>query len=543
MALMDIGGGRFYDPATGEITTAPPAAPTYLAAGQQYSTAGPLHQDILQHFAGAQNPNLVASAQNYQGVQPIIRNGFSFTPTFAGIDGGTDSQRGGGFTGIAAWDGKSPKFSQYDAQGNYLGDYDVSHHSLMETIAPLIPALFAGGAMLAAGGAGAGAGAAGGFAGGGAGAADAAAAAAAESAAAGGAGAGLGGAEIGAANALSDAAAYGGLSSSAWEGAGLGAAGAGAGAAGAVFNPAVDSQLASTQLGITGSQAAADAAAAGIPSVSISNLASTNPGLWDSLVQKLGASGAQDFLKSMGGPGGAASSLSGWASLLSPAMTAVGGYLQNQAAGNAADAQLQASNNGIAENRRQFDTVRGLLQPYVDAGNGALGAYQNLSGLKGNDAQQAELTALQGGPQFGSLVQQGENAILQNAAATGGLRGGNTQDALANYRTNVLSGLIDKQLGRYGSLINTGQASAAGVGNAALSTGQQVSALMQQGGAAQAGGIVAGSNAITNALGGIGGFFAGQNATASGPPPNPYATPYGAPYGAGVAPNYAQRAF
>lgn len=218
-----------------------------------------------------------------------------------------------------------------------------------------------------------------------------------------------------------------------------------------------------------------------------------------------------------------------WTDLISPALQAIGGAYTSYQAGNAADAQIAAGDRGIAENRRQFDTVMTLLSPYMGAGTEALGSYRALSGAAGAPAQQSAITALQGTPQFGSLVKQGEDAILQNASATGGLRGGNTQGALADRRTQILSGLIDQQLGRYGSLIQTGQNSAAGVGTAAMGTGQQVSNLMQQQGAATAGGIVAGTNAFTNALGGVGGYFAGSGFT-----PNtsaPAATSYG---GAGI---------
>lgn len=199
-----------------------------------------------------------------------------------------------------------------------------------------------------------------------------------------------------------------------------------------------------------------------------------------------------------------------WTDLIGPAMQAIGGAYQANQAGNAADAQVQATNNGIAENGRQFDVVRQLLAPYVNAGTDSLGRYRGLAGVDGPQAQQDAITALQATPQFGALTKQGEDAILQNASATGGLRGGNVQTGLANYRTNVLSGLIDQQLGRYGSLINIGQNSAAGTGSAAMTTGTNNANLMQQAGAAQAGGIVASTNAITNALGGVGGFAAGR---------------------------------
>lgn len=230
-----------------------------------------------------------------------------------------------------------------------------------------------------------------------------------------------------------------------------------------------------------------------------------------------GGSGLMDAIKAgasklLGGGGGGMS----WTDFIGPALNLVGGAIQSNAAGDAADAMAGASREGIAENRRQFDTVRKLLSPYVNAGSGALTSYQALSGALGPRAQAQAINALQGSPQFTNLVQQGEDAILQNASATGGLRGGNTQDALAEFRSNVLSSLIDKQLGRMGGLATMGQNSAAGVGTAALNTGGRNAELMQQLGATQAGGILAGNNAIVRALGGAGGFFMGNNAARGG---------------------------
>lgn len=230
--------------------------------------------------------------------------------------------------------------------------------------------------------------------------------------------------------------------------------------------------------------------------------------------------GASTLLGGGGGGGGIGGAMS-WTDWISPVMQLVGGaYTANQA-GNAADAQSGAAQAGIDETRRQFEVVRQLLAPYVAAGNEGLANYRALSGAAGPQAQQAAITALEGTPQFGSLVRQGEEAILQNASATGGLRGGNTQGALANYRTDVLSGLINQQLGRYGSLVQVGQNSAAGTGSAAMTSGQQVANLLQQQGAAEAGGIVASTNAITNAVGGMGGFLAGRYGGAA-PAPSPY---------------------
>src|ERR1041385_3752111 len=113
----------------------------------------------------------------------------------------------------------------------------------------------------------------------------------------------------------------------------------------------------------------------------------------------------------------------------------VSGNAQKKAANTAANAQQQASEAGIAEQQRQFDEVRKLLAPYVNAGTGALGAQQNILGLNGAEAQRQAMAGIESSPQFASLSQQGENAILANASATGGLRGGNVQGALAQFRS------------------------------------------------------------------------------------------------------------
>lgn len=237
-----------------------------------------------------------------------------------------------------------------------------------------------------------------------------------------------------------------------------------------------------------------------------------------------GAGGGSSFLGAIGSALGGGGGGTGWASLIAPAMSAVGGWMQSNAAEDAAAAQMGAAREGIGENRRQFDKVMELLNPYIQAGGRGLDTYEALAGSKGPQAQAAAIAQLQQGSEYGSLVSEGENAILQNASATGGLRGGNTQASLAQFRPKLLASLIDRQLGRFDRLTQFGQNSAAGAGTAALQTGTNNANLMQQAGAAQAGGIVAGSNAITNAMGNVGGFFAGYGVPGGGvTPPNPYA--------------------
>lgn len=181
---------------------------------------------------------------------------------------------------------------------------------------------------------------------------------------------------------------------------------------------------------------------------------------------------------------------------------------QRKAGEAAAGAELEASKAGIAENRRQFDALQKILAPYNQAGVQALERKSALAGLSGPEAQAALIKEIEASPLFTSTVEQGESAILASASATGGLRGGNVQGALAQFRPAVLNEIIAGEHSRLGELINVGQSSAAGVGAAGLRTGVNISNLTTQGGAAVAGGHIARGNAtvqqmqaIDNAIG------------------------------------------
>lgn len=206
-----------------------------------------------------------------------------------------------------------------------------------------------------------------------------------------------------------------------------------------------------------------------------------------------------------------------WGNLLTsfsgPLATLISSGFKTSAANDAAGAQGAAAQLGIEEQRRQFDAVRALLQPYVSAGTGALTGQQNLLGLNGATAQQGAYDMLQNSPAFTSLTKTGENAILQNASATGGLRGGNTQAALAQFRPALLAQMIDSQFKNLGGLTGIGANAAAGVGNVGMQTGTNVTNLLQQQGAAQAGAALAGGRSQAEAIGALGGglgLFAGM---------------------------------
>lgn len=172
-------------------------------------------------------------------------------------------------------------------------------------------------------------------------------------------------------------------------------------------------------------------------------------------------------------------------------------------AGKAAAAQNEADQAAIDEQRRQFDAIQVLLKPYVDAGSASVGAQKDLLGLNGNAAQQSAIDALKAGPAYTSAIKSGTEQILQNAAATGGLRGGNTQNALSRYGGDLLTNLVNNQFSNLGSLTSIGQNAAANTGNAGQTSANNISGLLQSQGANQAGAYLANANAnnqIANSL-------------------------------------------
>lgn len=177
---------------------------------------------------------------------------------------------------------------------------------------------------------------------------------------------------------------------------------------------------------------------------------------------------------------------------------------QKKAANAAAGAQMEASEKGVEEQRRQFDAVQKLLKPYADAGLSGLTGQQDLLGINGTAAQQAAIGNINNSAEMQTYLQQGENAILQNASATGGLRGGNTQAALAQFRPQLLNQLINQRYQNLAGMTALGQNAAAGTGNAGMQTASNISNLYQQSGAAQAGAALASGQATANAWNGVG---------------------------------------
>lgn len=222
---------------------------------------------------------------------------------------------------------------------------------------------------------------------------------------------------------------------------------------------------------------------------------------------------------------GTTTAILGAAALTAGAST-VSGAKGASAAKAAANTQTAAQGQAIEEQRRQFDVIRELLKPYVEAGKpdltqpyigagpGALEAMQGLVGLRGAAEQKAAIEQIKQSADYKELARQGEEAILQNASATGGLRGGNIQGALAQFRPALLNQLIESRYGKLAgltslgassaqNLLGIGQASAAGTAGAGQQSASNIGNLLAAQGQAQAAGQIGAANAFAQGAGGI----------------------------------------
>jgi len=193
----------------------------------------------------------------------------------------------------------------------------------------------------------------------------------------------------------------------------------------------------------------------------------------------------------------------------------IGGVVASSSASKAAKAQVQSAEAAAAEQRAAREELRTLLNPYVSAGTPALQAQMAALGLSGPEAQAKYVAEQEQSPIFQALAQQGENAILANASATGGLRGGNVQGALAQFRPALLNQFLEQQYGRLGGMTTLGQQSAAGVGSAGMTAATNIGEALTAAGQARAGGALAQGQAFNQALGTVTGFLTSDKGQAA----------------------------
>lgn len=168
----------------------------------------------------------------------------------------------------------------------------------------------------------------------------------------------------------------------------------------------------------------------------------------------------------------------------------IGGGKGKKASKKAEAAQLEYLNKALGEQRRQFDLTRSDYAPYLATGLSGLDQLGDLIGVNGADAQSAGLVNIQNSPELAALIRNGEEAVLQNASATGGLRGGNIQTGLANFRADTFANQLQTQIARLAGLAGLGQGATDSVSAFGQQKANNVSNLFGQMGDVRAGGLL-----------------------------------------------------
>lgn len=164
------------------------------------------------------------------------------------------------------------------------------------------------------------------------------------------------------------------------------------------------------------------------------------------------------------------------------------GIFGGKGAKAATKAQTQALQQAMAQQQAQFQQTRADNLPFLEGGQKGFASILDLLGVNGTDPQGAAIASLKASPGFTSLYNTGADTILQNAAATGGLRGGNTQNSLANFGSGLLASTIERQLANLGGIANIGAGTAGNLGSLGQSNANSISSLLEAQGNAKAGG-------------------------------------------------------
>jgi len=251
--------------------------------------------------------------------------------------------------------------------------------------------------------------------------------------------------------------------------------------------------------GLVGTDAAAMSSAPGAAMDAYGNYVPASYTLGDaSITGGGGAAAGGGFLNNLAG---AASNYLVPGAILGSSL--IGAGAAKSAANTQAAAQQQA-NQLLAQ---QYQQQRADLQPYSAAGVNALSKFQGMA-----DYTPFGTSQFQADPGYAFRLSEGQKALERSAAARGGLLSGGTGKRIAAYGQEAASQEYQNAFNRYQteraaklapyqSLINTGQASAAGQANAAGNYGTQAAQGLTNIGGAQAAGTMGGANALASGLG------------------------------------------
>jgi hypothetical protein len=177
-----------------------------------------------------------------------------------------------------------------------------------------------------------------------------------------------------------------------------------------------------------------------------------------------------------------------WGNILEYGIPVIGGLLEGRGAKDAADAQSAGALAAVDENRRQYDTTRADMMPWLDAGRSALGRLENPN------------ASFQASPDYEFVRNEGMRDIGNSFAAHGGAFSGNALRALAERNANVASGEFGNWWNRQAGVAGVGQTAAQNLGTLGANNSANIGNALMGAANARASGVVGQTNATTGVL-------------------------------------------
>ena len=213
------------------------------------------------------------------------------------------------------------------------------------------------------------------------------------------------------------------------------------------------------------------------------------------------------------------------AALIGGAAAIGGGVIASSGAKRAADAQTKAAQDANAAQERMFAEQNRLQEPFRQGGLTAQNEIMQLLGIGGDKTaagygslgKSFGMSDFEQDPGYAFRQSEGMKALERSAAARGNLLSGSTLKGVQRFGQDLASQEYQNAFNRYQvnrsnklnplqSLMGSGQSATNVMTTAAGQMGQNEAANLYGAGQARASGYVGQANALSNALGQIGGI-------------------------------------
>lgn len=150
-----------------------------------------------------------------------------------------------------------------------------------------------------------------------------------------------------------------------------------------------------------------------------------------------------------------------------PVGGAIGGLLdshhKNRSVARAGSDQMAGYGAALDTSKGVMGDIKSYTSPYITNGGNASNSLATLLGLGGGGQGEA-IESLKNSPLYQSLYHNGMDTVLQGASATGGLRGGNTENSLGHLGVDTLAQAYQSMIDNLSNVAGLGARTGLGAG-------------------------------------------------------------------------------